>query len=1477
MVPLFPPTHNASSPYPMTISSRSTHAFLRIVLGLFALCQFETAAFGQQFRAGAFARNIDPLTFPVWVNGGIAGQQSDRVRDTLFARCLVLEANGHKVAIAIVDNCILPHEVTDAAKTIVQQRLGLPPERVLIAATHTHSAVAVTGVHGCPVQEDYAAQLPSWIADGIVKADERLKPAQFGTTSVVAEKFIYCRDWLMKPGTANSTPFSGRTSDDVSMNPGYDNPNKLAPVGPIDRLIPILSIQDLEGKAIAVLATFSTHYAGAAALSSDYFGVVAQRLAKELRPDSPDSFVGIMANATSGNANCIDFSKPREPFTYAEVGNYVSDRILSVLPTVQYSRETTLDSAFDGFDVAVRMPKPKEVEEAKAWLRANLGDRLPKTMNENYARETVLMSELPATRRMNLQVFRLGDLAIVANPCESYCETGMKIRQSSPFAMTMNVGLANGHCGYIPPPEMFQLGGYTTWRCRSSCLDEQAEPKMVEGLTKLVTTLHARYNKTAANPKPNPPVPPIKPENTLSLFEVEDGFSVELVASEPQIVDPVSMQMDEKGRMWVVEMRDYPSGIDKPLSRIVVLEDLDADGFMETSHAFADGLLFATGLQPWKDGVLVTVEGKLVFLRDTDGDLKADTTETWLTGFSTTNSQLRANHPTLTSDGWLTIASGLRGGKVAGDPTSTFSQSAVDLAGSDVRVHLIGKQLESIAGPSQFGLTFDHVGRRYGCSNRQPCFEIVADRDDVNLSPLAGLGPSLQSTLPAEGNSRVYPLVNAWTTSTLHAGQFTAACGVCVTHSPIFGSRESTTVLTCEPTGGLVQRKSMTRPQGIGKDSATSDQKNNHEREWLASRDPWFRPVDLYEGPDGAIYVVDMYRAVIEHPEWVPKELKERPDQRLGDSHGRIYRVVRKGSTNKASPRLRDVFHAVEELATEDAWLQRQASRLILQSIDEHGLTDSIETKVRATLHNACQQSNIATANVCAGILSASNKVAVEDINGLLDSDRSEIRIVGLRFAKNMVGSIGPTNIDGFREKCLAILTGENAEESRQAAWCLARLPKDFSFSTSQISATAKRMAHQADDRYLWMAISAMLRHQLDAFLPAYLAQVQTTLSTDLQSIPVDVESDALERLSTWFAKQQGSDVPTMVKTPIEIVLNTSNASSPRRFSIALGVLSGVAKAGNTKPLEDASLVLRLQEIASAPGSSRLRSQAIKLLGGTGERSVAFLLQRLDDADNEIVREALIALGKRPSPELTEWLVRKFATAPASLRPAMFQSVRSHPERMSRFLEAMESNLISIRLLDAGQLQSLKSIESAELRTRVEKLLSSLINEDRAKLVASYSEKLKGQEVGNDPTIGKTLFQKNCASCHQMDGMGFAVGPNISDSREHTYEKLLVAILDPNRAIDANYFRTLALTDDGETVEGLLRDSNAQSITLELQNGVKRVLNRSELVEFKSSGKSMMPEGMEAQLSVEEMGELLWYVKNWRYVADNVPAVAKLP
>ena len=463
------------------------------------------------FLAGAFAKNITPVNLPVWVNGGIAGRKLDRISDPLHARCLVLSDGKTQVAICIVDNCILPLDLIDKAKETTQSKTGIATNHILIAATHTHSAVSVVGTHGTPVQQDYADALPGWIAEGIAEAQKRMVPAQWGTTSVVCDQYIYCRDWLMKPGTANSSPFSGRVSDLVSMNPGYDNPNKLAPIGPVDTLVPVLSIQDRKGKPISVLASFCTHYAGAPNISADYFGIVCERLAASLSPNSTDSFVGLMANATSGNANCIDFSKPATPFTHVEVGTYVSDKILSALPAIQYSSTVSLDAELESIDLAVRMPSAADVTTAKKYMESRFPDRLPTTLDENYARETVLLSEMPPTRKLNLQAIRLDDFVIVANPCESYNETGLKIRQLSPFRLTMNIGLANGHAGYIPPPELFQLGGYTTWRCRSSCLEEQAEPKMVEGLGRAMQALRARQATPIVLSKPTIPQSPVSP------------------------------------------------------------------------------------------------------------------------------------------------------------------------------------------------------------------------------------------------------------------------------------------------------------------------------------------------------------------------------------------------------------------------------------------------------------------------------------------------------------------------------------------------------------------------------------------------------------------------------------------------------------------------------------------------------------------------------------------------------------------------------------------------------------------------------------------------------------------------------------------------------------------------------------------------------------------------------------------------------
>ncbi|MCY2982961.1 MAG: c-type cytochrome [Planctomycetota bacterium] len=1427
----------------------------------------EDTVAADNFSAGAFAKNISPVNLPVWVNGGISGRKIDRITDALNARCLVLSDGKTQVAICIVDNCILPLEIIDKAKELTQSKTGIAPNRILIAATHTHSAVSVVGTHGTPVQQDYADALPGWIAEGVAEAQKRMVPAQWGTTSVVCDQYIYCRDWLMKPGTANSSPFSGRTGDLVSMNPGHDNPNKMAPIGPVDTLVPILSIQDRQGKPISVLASFCTHYAGAPNISSDYFGVVCERLAKSLSPNSTDSFVGLMANATSGNANCIDFSKPAAPFTHVEVGTYVSDKILSVLPGIQYTSTLSLDAELDSIDLDVRMPNAADVAAAKKYMETHFPDRLPATMDENYARETVLLSEMPPTRKLNLQAIRLNDFAIVANPCESYNETGLKIRQASPFRLTMNIGLANGHAGYIPPPELFQLGGYTTWRCRSSCLEEHAEPKMVEGLTRVMRALHARQVIPVPVSKQTKPQSPVSPMESLQWLEVEPGFKVELVASEPQIVDPVSMQIDKFGRMWVVEMRDYPTEDDAPKSRIVVLEDKNRDGFFESATVFADNLRFATGVQPWENGALVTVQGQLVMLRDMDGDLKSDSTEVWLDGFAIGNPQLRANHPTLSADGWIYIASGLRGGKIKSTlPFGKPTTEPFDLTGCDLRVNMLTGRIEGIAGPSQFGLTFDSFGNRYGCSNRNPCFEIVSERADLSISPLSGLAIALNDVSPSNAASKVHPLVNAWTTSNLHAGQFTAACGVLVSEMSAY---------TCEPTGALVQRRAIKRKDGL---MQVTDEAS--EREWLASRDPWFRPVDLYEGPDGEVYVVDMYRAVIEHPDWVPAELKNRPDQRLGDSHGRIYRVTRtnKIDEKRAGERLLDNRHASlkDWLEHPDAWYRRMAAQTILAGAAKEQKVEYIET-LRQVCVTPRQQPEV-IANAC-WLLVACDGLDEATAIALLKSSNPELRSVAWSAMRESTTDWGlkwmQSAIDTFGD-----LQATN-EELRSAAWFIAKSSSRISSeSNSELNSSlmeryailaSQSLIRNNDPPHLWMAVTAAWR---DNGIPFILQYKKTASDATNELSPIARE--AIARLASRSVSQ-----PSLKIGVQEFVNNLAQelSSIPRLAyqSATLAILDGIARTGRLTIVDGSVLEKIVQRFALSSENAINQRTAVSILAySKSDSSKSLALELLSSPNVALLKTAIATCSAHDTPEFSSWLIERLPSALPEIRQDVFGAVRNNPQRLEMLVERFESGKLSTRILDASQIQSLSGVKDSAIATRLAKVLSGAINSNRQNVVDEYSKQVSSFEVSPDKNNGKAIFAKNCSACHKLDGVGAFVGPDISDSREQSYEKLLISVLDPNRSIDANYFRYLARTEDGSIVEGLLKDSNSQTVTLQSQNGALTTLNRSEIEELKSSGTSLMPEGIESQISVAEMAELLWYVKNWRYVVDNVPANASL-
>ncbi|MFO0925162.1 MAG: PVC-type heme-binding CxxCH protein [Pirellulales bacterium] len=1435
-------------------------------------------------RAGVYCKNINPETFPVWVNGGIAASQADRVHDPLSARCLVLESDGTRVALCIVDNCILPIELVDEARRLSSERTGIPPSHILIAATHTHSAVSVAGVHGTPVQEDYAAKLPGWIAEGIEQAGKKMVDAQWGTTSVVCDKYVYCRRWLMKPGKATEVPFTGRESNQVSMNPGHDNPDKLAPVGPVDRLIPILSIQTSDGKPLALLASFSTHYAGTKALSADYFAVVCNELANKLRPEDPEAFLGLMANATSGDANCIDFSKPREPFTHVEVGRYVAEKILSVVPNITYQRDVSLQAVFDSITVAARVPTEEEVQEAKMYRNTHFPDRLPKSMPENYARETILLSELPKTRDLRLQVIRLDDFGIVANPCESYAETGLKLRQASPFALTMNIGLANGHGGYIPPPHHFQLGGYTTWRARSSCLEEQAEPKMVQRLTELMQT----FKKTTTNdPQPMPvpknplqdssriqgnvpskngatakkgPTSPLAPQESVQWMEVEEGMQVRLVASEPHVVDPVAIQIDAVGRLWAVEMRDYPNGVadnqGKGIGRIVVLEDQNQDGVYDHSQVFADGLLFPTGIQLWKNGVFATVAGELIYLADENGDLKADSKEPVLRGFAVGNPQLRANHPTLAPDGWLYVANGLRGGKVQRGGAG----ESLDLAGRDLRYHVVTKKVEAITGPSQFGMSLDAFGYRYGCANRQPCIEALVEQSELAISPLAGFVPPWINALPSEAQSTVHPLVDAWVTSNLHSGQFTAACGVLVTHSMQLPSTPYAHVLTCEPTGSLVQRQAISH-QGRASMVVPAPQ-----REWLASRDPWFRPVNLMEGPYGSIYVVDMYRAVIEHPEWVPKELKNRPDERYGDTMGRVYAVGKQGTSERFSFDGSSVGSLLKELESPHDWNRRTAARLLLESGD----TSFVEAIKDIALRNPRPE----VRSHAYAMLGAWNRWDEETAIASVSDLDPRVRQASWR----MLSDYYPERTIRLREMAMEALTSDQPDIVRNVCWYLAKSQTEGEtlMHDQMIERTTRAALKWEEDGHVLMAAAAAMRFKQVPFLLSWIRGLEAKYSRSAEPVGASV-SGSLQAIIR-FCRSIPEKELVVLQTECQHYMVKAGAEetnvAPITRSIALSLIEGLwnARKGSGGVNEQERHWLH-PLIAKESLRSEDRMQAMRLLRfDSSQESLAILLGILQRSkEMEWQRAALSGLGCKNSSELEAWLFETLERGTPGLRTDVFTAIRSHPDRLLRLVERLEQGKTSIRNLDASQRQTLKAITDTKVKDRIAAILEQTSNPNREKVVQKYKSSMEGR---GDLVSGRALFAKNCASCHRLEDVGYSVGPDISDTRDQTYEKLLISVLDPNRSIDANYFRYVAVLDDGQVVEGLLRDLSAATVTLRSQNGKDQTIEREQIQELKSMGVSLMPEGMEEQISVDQMRDILYYLKNWRYESASVPAVA---
>ncbi|WP_373511607.1 neutral/alkaline non-lysosomal ceramidase N-terminal domain-containing protein [Persicitalea sp.] len=453
---------------------------------------------GQVFRAGAATSNITPR-IGTSINGNMQDVITTGIHDETHARALVLDDGTIQLAIVVSDLCMVPREILDAAKQRAQSVTRIPAERMMMSATHTHSAGTACSVFQSDPDADYTKFLTERIADAVIRANNNLAPARIGWGVGHEPSQVFNRRWRMKPGTAMPNPFG--TEDKVRMNPGVGNPDLLEPAGPIDPEIPVISVQTPEGRPLALLANYSLHYVGGTAkgeISADYYGMFAERMKQLLCTieDGP-AFVAMMSNGTSGNINNIDFGgeKPRPTQPYEKmraVANVVAAEAYKVYQTIEYRDWISLDARQTEISLGVRKPDAKELKRATDIVASAKGPNMV-SREEIYARETTLIKNYPDQVPIILQAFRLGDLAITAIPCEVFVEIGLELKEKSPFKPTFTISLANGYNGYLPTPEHHRLGGYETWRARSSYLEVDASPKITKTLYDLLSKLKATH------------------------------------------------------------------------------------------------------------------------------------------------------------------------------------------------------------------------------------------------------------------------------------------------------------------------------------------------------------------------------------------------------------------------------------------------------------------------------------------------------------------------------------------------------------------------------------------------------------------------------------------------------------------------------------------------------------------------------------------------------------------------------------------------------------------------------------------------------------------------------------------------------------------------------------------------------------------------------------------------------------------------
>ncbi|MFP6886903.1 MAG: PVC-type heme-binding CxxCH protein, partial [Opitutales bacterium] len=467
------------------------------------------------------------------------------------------------------------------------------------------------------------------------------------------------------------------------------------------------------------------------------------------------------------------------------------------------------------------------------------------------------------------------------------------------------------------------------------------------------------------------------PEESLQCLKTREGFVVELVAAEPLVLDPVAFDWGADGKLWVAEMGDYPLGIDgKGKSGGVVrfLEDRNDDGRYDHSTVFLSELNFPNGVMAWGKGVLVSTPPDILYAEDTNGDGKADLRKVLFTGFREGNQQHRMNGFVLGLDNWIYAANGDSGGMIK----STDTGKVVNINGRDFRFKVTG-EMQTLSNQTQFGLHRDDWGNWFGNNNPHWIWHVHLPMHYVVRNPHLVAKDTGKMLFNYPDSRRCFPISPQMErpNSPKSYGTVTSANSPSPYRGGLFGPDFERSVFISEPVHNLVHREVL-EPDGV---TFTSHRAKGEEKsEFLASSDNWFRPTMTKTGPDGALYVADMYRLVIEHPQWIPPTMQSRVNLREGSNRGRIWRIFPKGAKLRKTPRLDQMTtkELVGALDNPNGW-QRDTIQRLLLTRDDKSVSSSLRKLAQASKNPKVRLQTLCILEGLDGLDSKVLKQALED------------------------------------------------------------------------------------------------------------------------------------------------------------------------------------------------------------------------------------------------------------------------------------------------------------------------------------------------------------------------------------------------------------------------------------------------------------------------------------------------------------------